>query len=49
VAEAPGHRLGQIIGTTLEAALEPVLHEVADLYGLYLDKKGHEEPARVER
>jgi hypothetical protein len=40
VAEAPGHRLGQIIGTTLEAALEPVLQEIADLYGLYLDKTG---------
>jgi hypothetical protein len=40
VAEAPGHRLGQIIGKTLEAALEPVLQEIADLYGLYLDKEG---------
>src|SRR4051812_16570820 len=40
MAEAPGHRLGQIIGETLEAALEPVLQEVADLHALYLDKKG---------
>lgn len=40
MAEAPGHRLGQIIGESLERALEPVLQEIADLHGLYLDRKG---------
>jgi len=39
VAEAPGHRLGQIIGDALELAIEPVLRDFADEHGLYLDKK----------
>jgi hypothetical protein len=40
MAEAPGHRLGQIIGEALELALEPVLREFADEHNLYLDTKG---------
>src|SRR4051812_19167298 len=40
MADAPGHRLGQMIGEALELALEPVLQELADLRALCLDKKG---------
>lgn len=40
MAEAPGHRLGQIIGDTLEDAIKPVLQAFADVHGLYLDSKG---------
>ncbi|MHB8319940.1 MAG: hypothetical protein ACYDEP_12055 [Acidimicrobiales bacterium] len=39
MAEAPGHRLGQIIGDALEIAIEPVLRSFADEHDLYLDKK----------
>lgn len=46
MAEAPGHRLGQIIGEALERAIEPVLQEFADEHGLYLDKAGNR-PARA--
>jgi len=45
MAEAPGHRLGQIIGETLEASIEPVLKGFAQEHGLYLDSPGHR-PAR---
>jgi len=45
MAEAPGHRLGQIIGETLEASIEPVLKGLAKEHGLYLDSAGHR-PAR---
>lgn len=41
MAEAPGHRLGQIIGDALEIAIEPVLREFADEHSLYLDRKGY--------
>lgn len=40
MAEAPGHLLGQIIGGTLEAALKPVLQELAVNHDLYLDSQG---------
>jgi len=40
VAEPPAHKFGQIIGDTLEAAIEPVLRKVAQEHGLYLDRKG---------
>ncbi|MGH8995545.1 MAG: DNA methylase [Acidimicrobiales bacterium] len=40
MAEAPGHRLGQIIGDALELAVEPMLRSFAEEYDLYLDKKG---------
>ncbi len=39
MAEAPGHRLGQIIGDALELAIEPILRAFAKEHGLYLDKK----------
>ena len=39
------HRLGQIIGESLENALEPFLREFADEHSLYLDKKEYR-PAR---
>jgi len=45
MAAAPGHRLGQIIGETLERALEPVLSDFAREHLLYLDKHGSR-PAR---
>lgn len=45
MAEAPGHRLGQIIGETLERSIEPVLQAFADEHSLYLDKAG-DRPAR---
>jgi hypothetical protein len=45
MAQAPGHRLGQIIGDTLELAVGPPLADFADRHGLYLDSKG-ERPAR---
>lgn len=40
MAQAPGHRLGQIIGDTLEVAIGPCLQEFADDHGLYLDTRG---------
>jgi len=40
MARAPGHRLGQIIGNELEAAVEPLLRAFAEEHKLYLDKKG---------
>lgn len=45
MAQAPGHRLGQIIGDTLELAVGPSLKDFADQHGLYLDARG-ERPAR---
>lgn len=45
MAQAPGHRLGQIIGDTLELAVGPPLADFADRHGLYLDGTG-ERPAR---
>jgi hypothetical protein len=40
MAKAPGHKLGQIIGNELEAAVEPLLQAFADEHALYLDRKG---------
>ena len=40
MAKSPSHRFGQIIGETLEAAVEPVLAAFAQEHHLYLDKKG---------
>ncbi|USG64783.1 hypothetical protein NDK47_22070 [Brevibacillus ruminantium] len=40
MAESPSHKFGQIIGDLMEIALNPLLVEFADKYGLYLDKKG---------
>ena len=48
MAEAPGHRLGQIVGESLEKALEPILQAIADRHSLYLDKEGYR-PARGRR
>ncbi|MEW6111630.1 MAG: DNA methylase [Thermodesulfobacteriota bacterium] len=45
MAESPAHKFGQIIGETLEAAIEPLLRKVAQEHGLYLDRKGRR-PAR---
>jgi hypothetical protein len=40
------HKLGQIIGESLENAIEPFLREFANEHHLYFDKKGHR-PARA--
>lgn len=40
MAQAPGHLLGQIIGGVLEAALLPVLQQLAAKHDLYLDSPG---------
>ncbi|MEW6529677.1 MAG: hypothetical protein AB1473_02500 [Thermodesulfobacteriota bacterium] len=48
MAESPAHKFGQIIGDTLEAAIEPLLKRVAEEHGLYLDRKGRR-PARKGR
>jgi hypothetical protein len=45
LALAPGHRLGQIIGDTLELAVEPPLATFAEEHRLYLDRHG-DRPAR---
>lgn len=46
MAQAPGHRLGQIIGETLEHAISEPLEQFANEHGLYLDSHG-ERPART--
>ena len=45
MAQSPAHRLGQIIGGQLEAAIYKLLQEVAVEFGMYLDFK-HARPAR---
>ncbi|MCX6774567.1 MAG: DNA methylase, partial [DPANN group archaeon] len=40
MAISPAHKFGQIIGETLEAAIEPLLAKFASEHKLYLDKKG---------
>lgn len=40
MAEAAGHKFGQVIGEYVEKAIEPLLQEFADKHGLHLDKKG---------
>lgn len=45
VAQSPSHSIGQIIGYLQEVAIEPMLREVAERHGLYLDVEGTR-PAR---
>ena len=45
MAESPAHQFGQVIGDVLEAAVEPLLSNIARKHNLYLDKKGRR-PAR---
>lgn len=45
MAEAAGHKFGQIIGEYWERAIEPLLKEFADRHGLFLDRVG-DRPAR---
>lgn len=40
MANAPGHRFGQLIGEILETAIEPILAKFAKNHGLYLDQRG---------
>ncbi|MBI4718188.1 MAG: DNA methylase [Planctomycetes bacterium] len=39
MAQSPSHRLGQIIGETLESTIRPILEAVAKRHRLYLDCK----------
>lgn len=39
MAASPSHRFGQIIGELLENAIRPLMEEVAEQHGLYLDVK----------
>jgi len=48
MAQAPGHRFGQIIGDTLERTIRAPLQDVAEVLGLYLDYK-HTRSARDGR
>ena len=48
MAQSPAHKLGQIIGDEIEAAIHQSLQEIANEYGLYLDYK-HNRPARENR
>jgi hypothetical protein len=45
MAEAAGHKWGQFIGESCEAAIESVLRQFANRHGLFLDMKGPR-PAR---
>lgn len=45
MAESPAHKLGQIIGDELEAAVREPLSAIAGEFGLYLDHR-HPRPAR---
>jgi hypothetical protein len=40
VAQSYAHKFGQIIGGVLESAVEPMLRDLAEKHGLYLDVKG---------
>ena len=48
MAESPAHTFGQIIGNVLEDAVDPIIREVAEKCGLFLDKQGPR-PARKGR
>jgi len=48
VAEALGHKMGQIIGDMFEAAMKELLVPLAERYGVYLDFS-HPRPARAKR
>lgn len=40
MAEAAGHKFGQMIGECCEGAIVPLLEDVAKRHGLYLDRRG---------
>lgn len=48
MAQSPAHKLGQIIGGQIEAAVREPLRKIAEEFGLYLDYK-HVRPARGKR
>lgn len=48
MAQSPAHKLGQIIGDELEAAIHEPLLEIAEEFGLYLDYK-HPRAARARK
>ena len=45
MAQSPSHKLGQMIGDQLEAAIRPRLEKIAKEHGLYLDRQSRR-PAR---
>ena len=45
MAQSPAHRLGQIVGDALEAAIQEPLRAIAKEFGMYLDYK-HARPVR---
>ncbi len=49
MAQSPSHRFGQIIGDTLEHAIQPILKAVAKDLGLYLDAKGERKARGTKR
>lgn len=46
MARSPAHKLGQIVGDEIEAAIREPLQDIADEFGLYLDHQ-HPRPART--
>lgn len=48
MAQSPAHKLGQVIGEQIEAALREPLRKIAEEFDLYLDYK-HVRPARGKR
>jgi len=46
MAASPSHKLGQLIGNILESLFAPLLQDVADKSGLYLDVVGQPRKAR---
>lgn len=49
MAESWSHRFGQILGDTVERAIEPILKNFADKYGLFLDKNGSRKARKSKR
>lgn len=48
MAKSPAHKLGQIVGDEIEAAIRAPLQEIADEFDLYLDHR-HPRPARANK
>lgn len=48
MAKSPAHKLGQIVGDEIEAAIREPLQDIADEFNLYLDHR-HPRPARANK
>lgn len=46
MAESPSHKLGQIVGYTMEQAFYDMLLPVAEEFDLFVDRQGERKPAR---